>query len=565
MKITPLTESVGPVGAKAERLRELALSGFPIPRAVVLTNLLDSDIHSFKRDLTQLLESTFSGRQVVARSSVSDEDRALALAPGVYDSFLGLTTAEALIHAIEVCRSGVYGADAIAYRELHKIDELPELAVVVQEMIPAERSGVLYTTDPLSIAPRMAVEWVNGIGTDVVLGRSTHRFTMERPERVVPVDDWSFEDVDELRDRLQRLGLMLENRYGQPQDIEWGVHEARLYLFQTRPAALGQPADQLPVGDRPMFDGISVAPVSLGYAIGRLANESDNHPAHLLHDPLIRLLDELPSAAELIEQSTHQGLIARRSNTLSHAAAMCRELGIPTVQYDLDVPSGMLALDAVRGVLSPFADLDPVERKRMIFGAMRTLASRHTTPDVVTVEDKYETILIDPFAVGRLSDHLTSLGVTAVTEVEDLVPYDQGVRQYTGISARAQQRAEGVRVQFKRAHNLPDRPMRFDQEVHVRVADLGEAHELLTTYGYTRFEAQQREVERWSVMDGTVMMFRWPNQGQRYVGIESPDPDWIMTLLSEAGVPPTAARAMDGTQIFAVAGIGLRDLQFAHK
>src|SRR5208283_3819163 len=69
------------------------------------------------------------------------------------------------------CWASIYGERVIAYRCAEQITDEPTLAVIVQEMVPSERSGVMFTADPSTNATdRIVIEAAFGQGEVVVSG-----------------------------------------------------------------------------------------------------------------------------------------------------------------------------------------------------------------------------------------------------------------------------------------------------------------------------------------------------------------------------------------------------------
>jgi len=116
------------------------------------------------------------------------------------------------------------------------------MAVVVQTMVQADTSGVMFTVDPIhQRRDRMIVEAAPGLGEAIVSGAIT-------PDHyVISRSDGSVLDrflADETRGRvlgdkelahLCDVGLTVEGFFGLPQDIEWCMRQGRLFLLQSRP------------------------------------------------------------------------------------------------------------------------------------------------------------------------------------------------------------------------------------------------------------------------------------------------------------------------------------------
>jgi pyruvate,water dikinase len=136
------------------------------------------------------------------------------------------------------CWSSFFSERALFYRS-HKgsLNDLG-MAVVVQKMLAPLKSGVLFTTDPVSRRrDRMIVEAVFGLGEPVVSGEVTpDHYVIDQAgnmKREQIIDERVLEP-EEIR-QLAELGSELARRFGSPQDIEWAIEDGKLYLLQARP------------------------------------------------------------------------------------------------------------------------------------------------------------------------------------------------------------------------------------------------------------------------------------------------------------------------------------------
>jgi pyruvate, water dikinase len=123
------------------------------------------------------------------------------------------------------------------------------MAVVVQEMAPGEKSGVLFTVDPVQNRhDRMVIEAVRGLGESLVSGAVTpDHYVLDRDNGSVVQEFIVSEDGMPLLNALQlralfQTGLRLEAFFGKPQDVEWCLRGEEIFLLQSRPiTALGGP------------------------------------------------------------------------------------------------------------------------------------------------------------------------------------------------------------------------------------------------------------------------------------------------------------------------------------
>lgn len=198
---------------------------------------------------------------VAVRSSATTEDLASASFAGQQETFLNVKGKEELLKKIKKCFSSLYTPRAIYYREkrgFHHAKAL--LAVVVQKMINAEKSGVLFTKNPIRDDNNVSIEAVFGLGEGIVSGKinpdnylvspeleilekkiadkkkalikaesgtEETRLTEEKSKKQVLTDG-------EIK-RLADYGLQIERYYNKPQDIEFAIENREIYIVQSRP------------------------------------------------------------------------------------------------------------------------------------------------------------------------------------------------------------------------------------------------------------------------------------------------------------------------------------------
>ncbi|TVP44426.1 MAG: hypothetical protein EA350_11635, partial [Gemmatimonadales bacterium] len=202
------------------------------------------------------------GGLVVVRSSATAEDLPGASFAGQHDSFLGIEGPEEVCDAVRRCWASLWNPRAVSYRKRVGLDSTDiAISVVVQRMIDADRSGVLFTANPLDHRrDRMLLSASFGLGEAVVGGDvSPDTWVMNRAGQVVEhhVADKQVMTVREGKgtanrpmpeDRrravtlsdaevaaLAELGGRAEGYFGSPQDLEWAIADGSIYLVQSRP------------------------------------------------------------------------------------------------------------------------------------------------------------------------------------------------------------------------------------------------------------------------------------------------------------------------------------------
>lgn len=191
---------------------------------------------------------------VAVRSSAVAEDSGSASYAGQQETYLEVVGPAEVIRRIRDCWASFFSEHAIFYRKQKGSLWDVAIAVVVQRMIAPDKAGVMFTIDPVQRRrDRLVIEAVRGLGEVLVSGEVTpDNYQVARadgrvlrafvpPKRVGPssssVEDRQSQrilDDDEIAG-LVALGLRLEEFFGGPQDVEWGIVAGKIYLLQSRP------------------------------------------------------------------------------------------------------------------------------------------------------------------------------------------------------------------------------------------------------------------------------------------------------------------------------------------
>ena len=214
------------------------------------------------------------------RSSSPEEDLEGASFAGCYETVLGVSP-DRLEAALHTTFASCLDARIVAYKRERRINHLdPRIAVVVQEQVASEVSGVGFSAHPHTGDPSQAVFESNwGLGETVVAGRVTpDHFVMNKPTRTIlerrvgrkeralvllsgggthEREDPRHDQLSLQDGQLQALTealCVIERRYGRPIDMEWAFAGGRLYVLQARPITAptkARPADATGSGARP--------------------------------------------------------------------------------------------------------------------------------------------------------------------------------------------------------------------------------------------------------------------------------------------------------------------------
>src|SRR3989338_642958 len=295
--------SVSEAGGKGASLGEMTRAGIPVPPGfvvlasafdrflqetemdeemeVILKKVKPKDISSvdkasaeirdmiarekMPKDLEVEIRNAYRrlrAKLVAVRSSATAEDSKVASWAGELETYLNITESS-LIASVMRCWSSLFTSRAIFYRFEKKLHRKPvSVAVVVQEMVQSEISGICFTVHPVTKDhDQMVIEAGFGLGEAIVYGQVT-------PDTyVVHKKDFSILDINVSEQKMaivrsgkanlhKKLGIAaggkqklagrqivelaklckkIEEHYRHPQDIEWAQARGKFYITQSRP------------------------------------------------------------------------------------------------------------------------------------------------------------------------------------------------------------------------------------------------------------------------------------------------------------------------------------------
>jgi pyruvate,water dikinase len=392
---------VGLVGGKGANLGEMAVAHLPVPPGFVVTSdayryavtsagvdgplaaVLAGVIAEDPADLTRaaneaqrlvrsinlpadlasaILDAYHrlgEGAPVAVRSSGTGEDAGDTSFAGMNATFTNVAGDDDVLTNVVDCWASLYGARVISYRVTRSLDDVPAMGVIVQEMVPSERSGVMFTADPSTgDVDKIVIDAAFGQGEVVVSGEvepDTYILSKSGPTLLhVRVGTKNFKLVrgpdgrdlhvdlspdegsrrvlsDDEAVALARLGLATELHYGSPQDTEWAMAEGKTYMVQSRPiTTLGtvesDTAPAIEIG-RLLVQGLAA---SHGRAAGavRVLQSADQGDRLLPGEILVAPM----TSPDWVPTMRRAGaLVTDGGGVTCHAAIVSRELGVPCV------------------------------------------------------------------------------------------------------------------------------------------------------------------------------------------------------------------------------------------
>jgi pyruvate,water dikinase len=170
--MVPLAEAADrrAFGGKAVALGMAARAGLPVPPGVALSVEIVEAVVRADRDVVRTLDMLCAdGCPRAVRSSAVGEDSAGASFAGAHCTVLGVCEPDAVAVAVRRVHASADAPAARAYRAQLGL-RTPRMAVVVQELVPAEVAGVLFTRNPVTGAVERVIEASWGLGEAVVAG-----------------------------------------------------------------------------------------------------------------------------------------------------------------------------------------------------------------------------------------------------------------------------------------------------------------------------------------------------------------------------------------------------------
>ncbi|MGW8193687.1 MAG: PEP/pyruvate-binding domain-containing protein [Desulforhopalus sp.] len=274
--------------------------------------------------------------RVAVRSNALSEDGDFSFA-GLYETVLNVPRQEIALAYREVIASK-YAAEALFYRVSKGLgDEETAMSVLVQEMIAASSSGVLYTrgvTNEVDSQDRFHLYVARGAGDQLVSGAVTPDcYVLSNEQEPALIAKYTSEPIigDGQAREIAAEGWTIEQFFRRPQDIEWAIDErGGLYILQARELHLPrhhEPSGSTCNDDVPVL-AAGCERASAGVATGvvyRVKNIAD--------------LDDVPAGAVLVSRdsppayvrvlSRVSAVLAEHGSRASHFATVAREFGVP--------------------------------------------------------------------------------------------------------------------------------------------------------------------------------------------------------------------------------------------
>ncbi|HKI74441.1 MAG TPA: PEP/pyruvate-binding domain-containing protein [Pseudomonadales bacterium] len=252
-------------GGKVKSLGEACRAGLPVPPGYGVEVELVNAVVSGEAHATSAVKAAFEKMacNIAVRSSAVGEDSTEASFAGQHDSIMNVNSGDAVVDAIVQVFRSAHTESAYAYRAKVDVSADARIAVAMQEQVPSDKAGVLFTRNPLTGAEERYIEVSWGLGEAVVGGIvvpdsfriAPHADRCEVLERSpgekdimlvlnqqggtdeikVPPERVTAPCLDDIElAKLHDLALRCERAYGSNLDVEFAFHAGNLYLLQCR-------------------------------------------------------------------------------------------------------------------------------------------------------------------------------------------------------------------------------------------------------------------------------------------------------------------------------------------
>lgn len=346
---------------KASEIREM-ITGAEMPDN--LKNEILEAYENFNVDLNEIrdapgalaiLKSAREPIFVSVRSSATAEDLGDASFAGQQDSFINVKGNRELIEKIKRCFASIFTARSLYYRKKKGFEDFVGIAVVVQKMINSDKSGVMFSKNPINNSDEILIETVFGQGEGIVSGKikpDQHIVTRDfelvsekisdkklaiirtaggQTKTIQLTPEKSKQRVLKTHEvkQLAEHALALEKHYDKPQDIEFAIENDVIYILQSRPITTLKEGKQEieELEGSVLTEGLAASP-GIASGIVKIVNSMEDLGKIREGDILVTTMTN-PDMVVTMQKAS--AIVTSEGGVTAHAAIVSREMGIPAV------------------------------------------------------------------------------------------------------------------------------------------------------------------------------------------------------------------------------------------
>ncbi|MEM4155358.1 MAG: pyruvate, water dikinase, partial [Archaeoglobaceae archaeon] len=311
-----------------------------------------------EKEIRKAYKELGNGKEVyvAVRSSATAEDLPDASFAGQQDTYLNVKGEDEVVNKVKECWGSLFTPRAIYYRVQKGFrHEDVSIAIVVQKMVNSEKSGVMFTSHPVTGDKICIIEAVFGLGEAIVGGLVTpDTYVYDRTKKKLleaKIADKKFMIVrrngnervelgekgkervlsDNEIKRLVDLGELIEDHYRKPQDVEWAIEGETVYIVQSRPITTIKEAKEekieLEEAGKILLKGLGASP---GLAVGEVRIvQSEKDISKVREGDILVAVMTTPDMVPAMKRAS--AIVTDEGGMTCHAAIVSRELGVPAV------------------------------------------------------------------------------------------------------------------------------------------------------------------------------------------------------------------------------------------
>jgi len=305
----------------------------------------------------QRFKASYDPPLVAVRSSATAEDLPDASFAGQQETFLNVKGESNLLRKVRECWASLFTERAIFYRTEKKFNHFKVgLAAVVQRMVQSDKSGIMFTVDPVTNDKKtIVIEAIYGLGEYIVQGKVTpDQYLVNKKDLSVIQKKIGFQELKFVKSgtknkeiKLKRdvggrqklslaeikeiasLGKKIEQHYFFPQDLEWAIEGKDFFIVQSRPITTlkDKQGPSIHIRQEIFLQG---DPASPGIANGTVVKiASAREIGKIKEGDILLAAATNPDYVPAMKKAA--AIITQHGGRTSHAAIVSRELGIPCV------------------------------------------------------------------------------------------------------------------------------------------------------------------------------------------------------------------------------------------